>query len=229
MDLTIFYAYYRGFRVCHAVFFCTRATHGRSDAVAVEKRLIVKVYVRLKNMIYAGRSKADAMLVKGPGWPIGRSQLAHVVGYLTGTGERSVGAYWQEALENRCTLRDPRPHGPKRLKAAEVQAEEPDVYAELLSRISDVHASGRVNTVKKLHYFLSGDEAGPKLPDLGPRRVRALLRRLGFAYDGVRKLIVSDRAKPYIIKWRKAYCARRVGALDSLSGPPPVAGLTPRS
>ena len=88
------------------------------------------------------------------------------------------------------------------------------MYEVIEDRISYVHSAGKVNTSRNLLRWATEDPGGPNFPHVGARSFRKILARLGFGYTRRRKLIVAARMKPYVARWRKAYCARRAQRLS---------------
>ena len=72
------------------------------------------------------------------------------------------------------------------------------LYEAVEKRVVAVHRSGMVNTTRNLLWHCTQDPDGPMLPPVCERAFRRNLATMGFAYTKTRRLIISDRSKPYI-------------------------------
>ena len=95
------------------------------------------------------------------------------------------------------------PRGPVKKDSREVamQTKMPEgetLYDCIVSRISAVHRSGRVNTARNLLRYLTVDGDGPKLPGVSVRVFRRKLRQMGIFFSKAKKVLTAERSKPYI-------------------------------
>ena len=84
--------------------------------------------------------------------------------------------------------------------------EEGSLYDLIKGRMDAVREFGKVNTSRNLPLWAAEDEDGPRLPRASEMFRRKILARLGFEYTKRRDRIVCARRRPYVARWRKAYC-----------------------
>ena len=195
----------------------SRVEKSRIDATAPEKRLVCKVYQKLGEWIGRwGADPSDAPIARNEEW-FGKnrnSPIREIAAQLLGLSSSTVGNYWKEMQGGRGVLTSAKPRGPAKKSASDLairgyKPEEGSLYDLIKGRMADVHASGQVNTSRNLLRWATEDADGPMLPRVGERFFREILARLGFDDTKRRKLIVAARRKPYVVRWRKAYCWRR--------------------
>ena len=189
----------------------------RVDATAAEKRLVCKVYQKLNDWL--GRRKGDfpdAPVLPNADWfssnPNG--PIREIAAELLGISSTTVGKYWKEMQCGGGVLVSAKPRGPAKKSAVDMaikgyRPEGESMYELIKRRMEAVRESGRVNTSRNLPRWATEDEDGPRLPRVSDRFFRKVLSRLGFGYTKRRKLVVAARAKPYVVRRRKAYCLRR--------------------
>ena len=76
------------------------------------------------------------------------------------------------------------------------------LYEAVEKGVVEVHRSGMVNTARNLLRHFAQDTDGPMLPPVCERAFRRKLAKMGFAHTETRRLIIADRPKPYISRWR---------------------------
>ena len=189
----------------------------RTDATATEKRLVCKVYQKLNEWVGRwGAEDADAPLRRNDTWFAENKNgpIRNIASQLLGLSSATVGKYWKEMQENSGILSAAKPRGPQRKNVEDLAIKgasprDRSLYDIIKDRISHVHSTGHVNTSRNLLKWATEDPDGPQFPNVSARFFRKVLCRLGFAYTRRRKLIVAARRKPYVLRWRKAYCDRR--------------------
>ena len=188
-------------------------SNSRKDLSAFEKRTIRKVRDDLESMLKEDESplhrNADWFRAN-PGGP-----LRKMVSQLCGVGQTAVSRCLSEASKSGGVLRSSAPGGrkkkdPMEIKMKDVAPDGESLYDVLQKRIAYIHKEGRANTRRNLLKFITEDPDGPGLPAVCPRVFRRKLAQMGFTHSRKRKLVVAERPKPYISRWRTSYCRRRV-------------------
>ena len=195
----------------------SRVEKSRVDATAPEKRLVCKVYQKLNEWLgrWEGES-IDHPVTRNAEWfaKNRHGPIRGITAHLLGLSSTNVGNYWEEMQDSGGVLTSAKPRWPARKSAEDLaikgyKPEEGSIYDLIKGRMAAVRESGKVNTSRNLPRWATEDDDGPMLPRAGERLFGEFLARMGFGFTKRRKLIVAARRKPYVARWRNAYCWRR--------------------
>ena len=169
-------------------------------------------------------------MIRDAGGPLSRNQelfagntdgpTREIVSELCGVGRTAVGKYLKEHKESGGVMRSAFPRGSAKKGPREI-APKSDMpgggapYDTIPGRIPAVRREGRVNTARNLLRYLTVAENGPKPPGVSVRVSRRKLRPMSLFPAKTKKVLTSERSKPYVGRWVVRYCRRRA---DQLKG-----------